>query len=427
MTGMTGITDTEPSTLPFGWKEHEFRSLIHAETHARPVPPIIAPATIRRVAFMSVDRGKDLAALHRQMSALAGAVEGARQLTFEVRDLSVTWEMHNEFVTLTWRSAPDQQPLWPEGIGLEWHAKLAFVSASQVDILNTETIGEDGLASYAPYSLCHSAIYGGQAVIATDFLPDADQFVRFTVAAGRCGAQRCGVIARRLLEIETYRCFALLGLPVARAQGAKVQAYESSLLRIMQHIGEQSTPEAHELALNDLHRLSVEASRTVEDTSFRFAATQAYGEVLANRLMRLGEAPLDESTTLTRYLDNRIQPALATCRAMEKRLTELTYKVRRSIELLDTTITVSIQTQNQEVLDTILSTAQSQYRLQETVEGLSIIAITYYGLGILSYLLEGVHDALPIAKPVLLSVAAPIIGIMVFFLVRRLRRHKGAS
>ena len=112
---------------------------------------------------------------------------------------------------------------------------------------------------------------------------------------------------------------------------------------------------------------------------------------------------------------------------MEKRLSDLGTKVQRSIELLDATITVSIQTQNQEVLDTILHTAQSHYRLQETVEGLSIIAISYYSLGILGYIAEGLREFVPVDKPLLLTVLAPLVVLAVFFGIRRLRRtiHAG--
>ena len=425
------MSDTEENPLPFGWTEHANRWLIHAETHARPVPPIAGPATIRRVAFMSADRGKDLARLQRQMAELGklgGVDPGAvRQLEFERDGRSVVWEMHNEFATLTWKSALEDGESWPKGIGLELHADVALVSATRVDVLDDDSIDGGRLARMAENSLCHSTIYVGQARIATDFVADADRFVSFVVAARSCGAQRRGVIVRRLLEIETYRCFALLGLPVARQVGGRVQGYEQRLAAIMAEMGEGSTPEAHQTSLGALHRLSVEVGQTVEETSFRFAATQAYGQIIAERLARLGEAPIGESTTIQRYLDNRVQPALATCRAMEKRLTDLGTKVQRSIELLDATITVSIQTQNQVVLDTILRTAQSQYRLQETVEGLSIIAISYYALGILGYIAEGLHELLPVDKPVLLTVLAPVVVLVVFFGIRRLRRtvHNG--
>jgi uncharacterized membrane-anchored protein len=420
------MSDIEANPLPFGWTEHDNRWLIHAETHARPVPPLAGPATIRRLAFMSADRGPDLALLQRRMADLANIpadkAAGARQLEFERDGHSVIWEMHNEFATLTWKSPLGDSNIWPKGIGLELHTSVALVSATCVDVIDDDSVDPPRLGQLAENSLCHSAIYAGQARIATDFVADADRFVGFVVAAQSCGAQRRGVIVRRLLEIETYRCVALLGLPVARQVGGRVQGYEQGLAAIMAQIGEGSTPEAHRASLEALHTLSVEVGRTVEETTFRFSATQAYGQILAERLSRLGETPIGESTTIQRYLDNRVQPALATCRAMEKRLTDLGTKVQRSIELLDATITVSIQTQNQEVLDTILRTAQSQYRLQETVEGLSIIAISYYALGILGYVAEGLHKFVPVDKPLLLTVLAPVVILVVFFGIRRLRR-----
>jgi uncharacterized membrane-anchored protein len=422
------IDDKASSLSPFGWTEHPHRRLIHAETHARPVPAVQAPAVIRRVAFMSADRGRDLTGLQRRIADLANAAPehaaAARQIEFERDGRSVVWEMHNEFTTLTWKSAPEDPVVWPEGIGLEWHKGLAFVSATRIEVLDEEAIPAGRLAQLAPSSLCHSAIYGGQAEVATDFTPDAEAFVNFTVAAARCGDQRRGVIARRLFEIETYRCFTLLGLPVARGLGGLVQEFEQRLSRIMGEIGEQAAG-SHREAFDALHQLSVEAGRAVEETSFRFAATQAYGQILNDRLPRLGESAIGESTTLARFLDNRMQPALSTCRAMEKRLTELTQKVQRSIELLDTRITVSIQTQNQEVLDTILSTAQSQFRLQQTVEGLSIIAISYYLLGLIGYILEGVHSRVDIDKPLALAIIAPFVLAIVYFGISRLRRVHG--
>jgi uncharacterized membrane-anchored protein len=418
--------NNEASPLPFGWTEHGNRWFIHAETHARPVPPLAGTATIRRVAFMSADRGRDLSPLQRQMAELGGISErdlgSARQLEFERGGHNVIWEMHNEFATLTWKSPLGDSSPWPTGIGLELHANVALVSATRIEVIDDESVDPARLAQLAENSLCYSAVYAGHARIATDFVPDTNRFVSFVVAARNCGAQRRGVIVRRLLEIETYRCFTLLGLPVARDVGGRVQSHEQGLAAIMTDIGEGSTPEAHRASLDALHALSVEVGRTVEETAFRFSATRAYGQILAERLSRLGETPVGESTTIQRYLDNRVQPALATCRAIEKRLTELGTKVQRSIGLLDATITVSIQTQNQEVLDTILRTAQSQYRLQETVEGLSIIAISYYALGILGYLAEGLHEFLPVDKPVVLTVLAPVVILFVFLSIRRLRQ-----
>ncbi len=62
-------------------------------------------------------------------------------------------------------------------------------------------------------------------------------------------------------------------------------------------------------------------------------------------------------------------------------------------------------------------------QLQQTVEGLSIIAITYYALGILSYVGEGLHEILPMPKGTLIALSAPIILILAYLGVRRLRHR----
>ncbi|MGN6490085.1 MAG: DUF3422 family protein [Devosia sp.] len=412
---------TEPS-----WKEHAYRRLIDAETHARPVPPLTAPLRIRRLAFMSADGGADLRALHARMAGVAGAVaEGpawARQLEFERHGHHVTWELHNEFATFTWTASADDWSVRPEGVGLEYHAGLPLLFATRIDLMPTEAIGPAALEGFNPLSLCYSSIFDGTAEVATDFHLDTDGFTRFEVATRQMGALRQGVLVRRLLEIETYRTMALIGLPLAREMGARVSEYEARLAGIMQTIGQGETLADHQGTLAALHRLSSEVGRTVEETSFRFAATQAYGEVLAERMARLRERAIGEFTTIERFINNRAQPALATCRAMEKRLLALTQKVQRSIELLDARISLSIQSQNQAVLDTISETARSQFKLQLTVEGLSIIAISYYALGILGYVFEGLHDVLPYPKGTMLGLAAPVVLLLVLLGIRRLRK-----
>ena len=413
-------------TRQVAWQEHQYRQIIEAETHARPVLPMSPPIRIRRLGFMSADGGADLRALHEQMGRIAGAdPQGpawARQLDFERDGRQVTWELHNEFATITWTGSPDDWDARPADIGLEFHDKLQLVLATRIDVIATEAIGEKALAGFSPLSLCYSSIFDGGAEAATDFHLDDEGFTRFEVAAGRSGELRIGVIARRLLEIETYRIMALMGLPLARETSGRVSDYERQLAGIMQKVGGGDSVEAHAASLEALHRLSAEIGRTVEETSFRFAATQAYGEVLAERLTRLREKAIGEFTTIERFINNRVQPALATCKAMEKRLLALTDKVQRAIELLDARITLSIQTQNRAVLDGISRTAQSQYRLQLTVEGLSIIAISYYALGILGYVFEGLHEVVPFTKGEMLAVSAPVVILLVFLGIRRIRK-----
>ena len=78
--------------------------------------------------------------------------------------------------------------------------------------------------------------------------------------------------------------------------------------------------------------------------------------------------------------------------------------------------------QNQSVLDGLSATARSQFRLQQTVEGLSIIAISYYALGLLGYLYEGFHALLPAPKGTMLALSAPLVLLLVFLGIRRIRQ-----
>ena len=408
------------------WNEHAYRRLIDAETHARPVPPLTAPLRVRRLAFMSADGGADLRVVHAQIAGLAGVVADgptwARQLEFERDGHHVTWELHSEFATITWTAGLDDWVAHPEGIGLEYHDGLLLVFATRIDLMPTEAIGPAALEGFNPLSLCYSTIFDDTAEVATDFHLDRDGFTRFEVAARQMSPLRQGVLVRRLMEIETYRTMALIGLPLAREMGGRVGEFERRLAQIMQTIGRGEALADHQQTLAALHRLSGEVGQTVEETSFRFAATQAYGEVLAERLHRLREQAIGEFTTIERFLNNRAQPALATCRAMDKRLLALTEKVQRSIELLDARISLSIQSQNQSVLDTISTTSRSQFRLQQTVEGLSIIAISYYALGILGYVFEGLHDVLPYPKGTMLALSAPVVVGLVFLAIHRIRK-----
>jgi uncharacterized membrane-anchored protein len=409
------------------FETHPYLRLIDAETHARPVPPLEAPLRIRRVGFFSTNHGADLQALHQEMAALAGggpAPDGlARQLTFERDGRRVTWERHNEFATLTWTAPITDSANWPEWIGLELHRGLPMIFATRVDLLREATVPERALAGFNRQSLAYSRIFEDSAEAATDFVRDADGFTRFEVAIGESGSHRQGVIVRRLLEIETYRVLALMGLPRARELGGVVTGFESRLRRILKGLAPGGSADDLHDVLGQLHDLSVEVGQAVERTSFRFAATLAYGAVLDERLSRLRERAINEHTTIQRFTDNRVHPALSTCRAMEKRLSTVTEKVQGAIELLEARISLSIQNQNKSLLDSLSETARSQFRLQQTVEGLSIIAISYYAIGLLGYVYQGVHDVLPLPKETMVALSVPVVVAITYFAMHRIRRH----
>lgn len=414
---------------PHSFRDHPFRRAVLDEIHARPIEFVAAAARVRRVALLLPQAPSAVAEAHRlfaEWCAVSGhsvPAEGARQHGFDAGAKRVTWELHTEFVTLTWSSTPEDEENWPDGIGLEAFSAEMLIAAARVDVIEGDSIPDRVLAGFQRASLCASHIEGKKGAVATDFVADADSFTRFELAAGDIAPLQRAIVVRRLLEIETYRTLALLGLPLARSVSPELQAAESRLGTLVEGMVHATSTDQAQAALTALHALSVQAGELVERTSYRFAASHAYGEVLRSRLSALGERAMPGATTLERYLANRIDPALATCRAVEKRQTALAEKIERATELLNTRISLDIQAQNKSVLGTIADTARSQFRLQRTVEGLSTIAISYYLLGILSYVLAGVAEFAHLSKPVLIAAAAPVVLLVVWWMVRSIRGH----
>ncbi|WP_413992870.1 DUF3422 family protein [Labrys okinawensis] len=408
--------------------EHPSREAIYAELHARAIEPIATSARIRRVSFMPGPNGPALQEVAARFAAFAGMPtlspdDGRiRHIKAERSGRKITWELHNEFATLTWQSVLTDWEAWPEDIGLSCFEGLQLVSATRIDLTDTFTITEEALVGFNPITLCYSDMYAGHAQVATDFKRDRDGFTRYELAAGQCNVLRRGVLVRRLLEIETYSNFVLLGLPVARSYAPTIQGLEAALSGVMGRIGHAHSLAENRVALDGIHALSAEVGRGIEETSFRFAASQAYADVLKTRLVQLVETPIGEFTTIERYLTNRTDPAVATCLATEKRLKALAMKLQRSAELLNAHISLNLEMQNQTILDTISRTSESQYRLQETVEGLSIIAISYYALAILGYIIEGFSHIWHVDKGIVMLCAAPIMLLLVWRGIKRLRK-----
>ena len=395
--------------------DHELRGQIQQEIHARLIPPLQAPLRARRIVFL-IGRGSNQMA-NAKAELRAWCKEAKinvpeaqwRHFSFATPKYEVNWEAHTEFVTLTWFGDINDGYSRPKGIGLEVLKRFPIIAATRVDVVERREISPAALLGFEPKSLCLTRVGAGDAQIGSDFHTDEHGFTRFEIALDGLSSVKTGILVRRLLEIDTYRSMALLGLPDARAQASIVGELENELTALNEEIGSVSGMEDSRRALAKLHSLSVRAGQSLDETAYRFAASIAYGDVLNIRLDRIEEQQSAEHTTITRYLSNRVDPALATCRAVEKRQRSLGNKIARSIQLLDARINVDIQSQNREVLASISETAKSQYRLQSTVEGLSTIAISYYALGILGYALAGFADYLPVSKTLMLAILAPFV------------------
>jgi uncharacterized membrane-anchored protein len=272
-------------------------------------------------------------------------------------------------------------------------------------------------------NLAASQVDDSSAILATDFRADPDGFVKILILDEHLTPARAGALLQRALEIETYRTFALLGLPEAQALSPSIRKIELQLPWLMQQMQATEGFDANRKLLARLTELAAELEGGAAASLFRFGATRAYDELVRLRLEAIGEKALPGQNTLSGFLSRRLAPAIRTCLSTEERQANLSRKLARAAQLLRTRVDIDLESQNQELLRAMNERAQVQLRLQQTVEGLSVAAVSYYVLGLLGYLFKAWKDAAGGPDPVIsAAVALPIVVIAVALAVRRVRR-----
>jgi uncharacterized membrane-anchored protein len=72
--------------------------------------------------------------------------------------------------------------------------------------------------------------------------------------------------------------------------------------------------------------------------------------------------------------------------------------------------------------------ASAQLRLQQTVEGLSVMAISYYAVGLVGYLLKPLAELAPgLNVALLVAVITPLTILAAWYTIRRVRGRLDAS
>ena len=144
--------------------------------------------------------------------------------------------------------------------------------------------------------------------------------------------------------------------------------------------------------LDELTELAAELEAGAAASLFRFGASRAYNEIVQMRLSTIGERKVEDLPTWSSFLTRRMQPAMRTCATTEERQATLSEKLARAANLLRTKVDVELERQNRDLLKSMNERTRLQLRLQTTVEGLSVGAVSYYVVGLFGYLMKGLHD-----------------------------------
>ena len=272
-----------------------------------------------------------------------------------------------------------------------------------------------------PESLAVSRVVDGATVIAGDFRVDPAGHMRFAVfVQPGTGPRRVGRIVQRLCEIETYRAMSMLGLMRSRDLSGRLNALDPRLSALVSGLDEAGP--SPEEALHNLLTISAELESLAVQFSFRFGATAAYEAIVNQRIEVLREVRIDGRQTFAEFMMRRYDPAMRTVKSAEGRLQAMADRAQRAAELLRTRVDVDRSAQNQKLLESMDQRADLQLRLQRTVEGLSVVAISYYAVSLVAYLAYPLAKTLHLSKETLTAaLVLPVVG-LVWLLVGRIRK-----
>lgn len=420
---------------------HPQREALHNEVHARPYERLTAPLALSHIALVGeADSVREHIATLLRNRHLPLPAEDANHLSVDLGGLHLRWEKHTEFHTCTfWKQlheapesfdAPamaDVPQDWLAAMPGQWLVGLHMLVRSdkgaeahpRIQQLVRRTLNED--------SLLGASVMDRDAEVYTDLQLAADGFARFIVVCNGMSPRRLGRGLQRLLEIETYRMMALLGLPMAREVGASLVHAERDLAQVAELIRSAQRHQEPEL-LRQLTLLAGQVESLYARTHARFSASSAYFELVQRRIEELREERLENLQTLGEFMDRRLAPAMQTCVWAARRQQALSERISRTSNLLRTRVEIEQQQSSQELLDAMNRRQKAQMLLQSAVEGLSVAAVTYYGAGLVGYVVKGMKSAgWPLSPDLAVALSIPVIGLVVWWGIRRLHRRVEAD
>jgi uncharacterized membrane-anchored protein len=402
------------------------RKLLNDDIHARPYLELNPPEQISYLALL-VDREErvreleHLQLLCRHFDLPAPANLDSKDIFIDFGQFRMKMEVHAEythykFIEQSNVTAPFAQPPilavpadWLEGLPgkLLVGIHVAILDATSPNL----NLSPENLPRYfAGNRLIGGKIAAGNGFAYSDFLIHEDGFSRLLIVNHHFAPGQAGRCLQRLLEIETYRMLALLGLPRARAILPELPDADRQLVELTASLDEDDG-QSDEALLNELTQLAATIENKVSATYARFNATRNYASLVSIRLEQLRESKIEGIPSFTEFLERRLNPAVNTCNSVDHWLHQLAQRISNVNQLLLTRIDVRRKQQNQDMLESLNRRAKIQLRLQQAIEGLSVVAITYTAVSILGLVLGGVKSiGIKINSDLTIALVIPILG-----------------
>ncbi len=418
---------------------HPLRSHLYDELHSRPFQVIPSPARVTHIAVLCSEAEKQAQHDHlHELHAIFGCPinhQDQNCYEYDCGNFRLRREKHTEFTAYTFINLDIPEGSDPfEVTGLTplpegWIEALPgeVVAAFHVSIKDARQSPEPDLPdvkqAFEEMRLVGSNPQNGDARVWASFQLHSDGFGRVMVVNKQMSDSQLGRLTQRLMEIETYRLMALLALPLARSVSPELVRMDDRLAQLTQQLagdGEVDEP----ALLADLIDMAANIESWRARLTFRFGATKAYHALVLTRLDELREDEVSGHLTITEFMTRRLTPAVRTCQASGERLEDLSRRVDRVSDMMRTRVELSIHQQNQQLLSSMDRRSRIQLMMQHTVEGLSVVAISYYLIGLLKYVFEAVYDAgIPIDKSLATGISVPVVALGVWLATRRIHHH----
>ena len=372
---------------------HPLREKLYNELHNRPFQSISPPAQITHIAIQH--KGKLKQQEHEFISLLCNQFQvnspaSSMPCFYQNFGLfSLRWERHLEYSTYTFsHEAPlSERPFIKNAIDYvpsNWFEKMpGQVIAAVHVVIEQENIDQETTHKVEPFfdnmPLIASAPVNSQAKVWSSFKLHEDGFGRFLIYQQDLSAEQLGRLVQQLLQLDTYRLMATLGLPLAQAINSELNQLDLQLQQVTTYIA-LGTDKSDRDLLTQVSKIAAKVEDYRSQSTYRFSATNAYYDVALQRMEELKEEEISGYMTIQEFLMRRITPAVKTCQTASNHLEDISRRVTRASDLLRTRVETVLQEQNQTLLKSMNHRAHVQMRLQQTVEGLSVAAISYYGM-----------------------------------------------
>lgn len=401
----------------------QYRAL-HAELLARPYPVVSGLVIVshRAIHFTSGEATAHHAAVtvlgNREDVAASPAEKGIQLLRFG--DVELRIEGHPEFTTFTVFAPQTGAPFaesaldrLPEGLldGIPGRIFAAVEIASEL-VANGDAGTVKTMERVSEY-FGQERLVGGWVVervasVWSHLHLDQQGATRFLIQIHRLTSGRYGRLLQRLLEIETYRMAAMLGLPPAHEVLPGIEALEERRVRLVGRIRDME--EGGERALlEDLTDLSIAAGRLHSRYGSQLRQTEEYVRRVSTRVRELREEQVPGYQTFGEFFDRRLIESLSACERAQAGLGSFSASMDGTTQLLRASVELTQGNHlatAKEVPEAVPPPSWHRY-----VDAILTVVLTYCLAGILKIMIEGVRViGIPLNASLVTALALPFLG-----------------